>query len=154
MKNYEIKKLWDKFNDIARKYGYDVITYDNNMQGKGTTTYQKDPYVPMICLSITNEIKREGEIVIFSSLDIFVKDRNGASVLDGDWCAVYRLPEGENKCNPITLSFKEVHTKDFEKKFLEMCEYAFVKWSGYSKINRLDFKYNNFEIERINLSKK
>ncbi len=81
------------------------------------------------------------------SFSISVKDRNGNFVLMGETVAIYSLSADDN-----------TNYKDLSEKFKILINDVFEKYKIYSKENRLDFVFNNLEIERksftdINLDK-
>ena len=134
MTTKQIDKLWNRFHKIAEGYGYDCYPHNDRNMGIGTTCCQSDRFVPIINLSIQPELKykHKKEVAIPMSMTLFVKDRNGNTVIDGPYCAVYSL----NDC------------PDFNEKFEDMCTYVFDKYSAYSRENRLDFAFNELTEER------
>ena len=73
---------------------------------------------------------------------VFAVDRNGYFAIDGETVAIYNLSISDDMTN-----------YDIEEKFKELLKDIYEKYSIYSKENRLDFVYNEYEIERKNYDK-
>lgn len=71
------------------------------------------------------------------SFSISVKDRNGNFVLMGETVAIYSLSADDN-----------TNYKELSEKFKILLNDVFEKYKIYSKENRLDFVFNNLEMER------
>ena len=133
MTNKQLKKYWDIFDMTAIAYGYKCNNHDDLYMGIGSMCYKADKFAPLIHLRIEKGYKVGKEVIIPTSMNILVEDRNGNNILDGNVCGVYRLED----CD------------DFENKFTDMCKYVFDKYVVYSKDNRLDFVFNGYKEERI-----
>ncbi len=124
MTEEKLINAWEYVEDVAEKYGYSCWSHNDVSLGAGATIYKDDDiFTPIICLHIWWD---EG-------ISIHVKDRNGNSILDGPTCAIHILDDCE----------------DFEEKLKKMCTYVFEKYSKYARTNRLDFRFNNLEEERV-----
>ena len=136
---YKVLQIyWDYVSSIADDYGYDCWHHNNVSQGIGTIMSKEDRFVPIINLGITPELVIDGKVVIPAEISFIVEDRNGNSILSGETCAVHRLKDCE----------------DFEVRLEAMCKYVFDKYSQYSRENRFDFVFNEYEKERIEWNKR
>lgn len=69
--------------------------------------------------------------------NVSVKDRNGNFMLMGETVAIYSLSAHDN-----------TNYKELSEKFKMLITDVFEKYKVYSKENRLDFVFNNLEMER------
>jgi hypothetical protein len=120
-------KLWDRFDEIAKEFGYEISTHNNSTQGRGTYSFKSDKFVPMINIHLWHD-----------SISIFIEDRNGNSILHGETCEICNLKYQEDSFEEITIRFEK------------MCNYVFNKYKVFSKDNRLDFIFNEMKMERVN----
>lgn len=122
--------LWDKFDEIMDKEGYElIINTDNPSLTRGTICFNsKDKYIPIISLHLWND----------TQLSIFVEDRNGNAVITGNTVLI----------NSLKFT-KEDIKEDIEKRFENMIDYTLERYKNYNKQNRLDFDVDEKDIERI-----
>lgn len=71
------------------------------------------------------------------SFSIFATDRNGNSILTGETVAIYSLKSDDN-----------ADIKELAKRFKILLNDIYNKYKDYSKENRLEFAYNELEMER------
>jgi len=138
MTDKQIEKAWDTFLKVADEYGYKYNHHNDSTMGTGTTCWKDDPFIPIIKLDIRSELKIRSKLIDPASMTIFVRDRNGNTILGGEFCAVHTLKD----------------CKGFSKKLKEMSRYVFDKYSKYSRENRLDFVFNGLKMERVDWNDK
>lgn len=71
------------------------------------------------------------------SFSIFVTDRNGNSIITGETVAIYSIESDDNADN-----------KELVSKFKILLNDIYNKYKDYSRENRLEFSYNELEMER------
>lgn len=76
------------------------------------------------------------------SFMISAEDRNGNQVIIGETVAVYSYSPDD-----------KINDKELQEKFKIMLNDIYSKYKNYSKENRLDFAYNELEVERKDYSK-
>lgn len=122
--------LWDKFDEIMRNEGYNlIVNTDTTSIPRGTICFsEKDKYVPIILLNIWED----------TELSVFIQDRNGNAIITGNTVVIYKF------------SFSENDDKDYiEKRFNQLIDYVLKEYKKYNKQNRLDFDIDKDELKRI-----
>ena len=71
------------------------------------------------------------------SFSVNAKDRNGNFVVMGETVAIYSITPDDN-----------ISKSELEEKFKTLLNDIYNKYKVYSKENRLDFVYNDMELER------
>jgi len=129
----QIDELEDLFYNYMKEKGYSVsINDDESVAYLGYGGYaSKDDKFAVIFKLVENIHPR--------SFSIFAVDRNGYFALDGETAAIYSISAGED----TTMD-------EIKNKFNIMLNDIYEKYGFYSKDNRLDFVYNEMEIERKN----
>lgn len=129
----QIDELEDLFYNYMKEKGYSVsINDDESVAYLGYGGYaSKDDKFAVIFKLVENIHPR--------SFSLFAVDRNGYFALDGETAAIYSISVGED----TTMD-------EIKNKFNIMLNDIYEKYGFYSKENRLDFVYNEMEIERKN----
>ena len=122
--------LWDKFDEIMKEENYElIINTDEPNLPRGTISFKNnDKYVPIISLNIWGD----------TQLSIFVQNRNGNAVIDGNTVLI----------NSLKFT-KEDKKEDVEKRFNDMVNSTLKKYKKYNKENRLEFDIDKEDIKRI-----
>ncbi len=115
----------DLFFDFMEKQGYSILEYDCR---RGGIAYKTDKFCVLFKLNATSYPR---------NFTIHVEDRNGYFALDGDTAAIYSLSE----CSDLS-------NEELTKKFKKLLNDVYEKYEIYNKSNRLDFVYNELEVER------
>lgn len=127
-------KLSEIFMDYMSDRGFSVSHHNDKYSGNGVTaSHKEDKFVPIF--KLVNQIYSK-------SFSIFVDDRNGNTVLTGETAAIYSVNAEED------MSESEI-IEIFEK----MLNDIYDKYGDYCKGNRLDFTFNELEMERKNYTK-
>ena len=122
------KKINKIFCDFMEEKGFSTWEHDDPSLGFGAIAdNSKDKFIPIF--KLYNWISPE-------SHSIFVEDRNGNALLEGDTAAIYSLDIDENWTQ-----------EEIEKSFKIMLEDVYSKYGKYSKSNRLDFSFNELTME-------
>lgn len=129
----QINVIEDIFYDYMTDKGYSVNIYDDE---------------DVSCLGYGGYATKDDKFAIFfklveqphpRSFSVFAEDRNGHFALAGETAAIYSVSVGEN----TTID-------ELKDKFNKLLNDIYEKYSVYSKENRLDFVYNELEMERKN----
>lgn len=127
-------KLSEIFMDYMSDRNFSVSHHNDKYSGNGVTaSHKEDKFVPIF--KLVNQPYPK-------SFSIFVDDRNGNTILYGDTAAIYSIRAEEN------MSENEI-IETFEK----MLDDVYDKYGIYNKKNRLDFTFNELEMERKNYTK-
>lgn len=121
------EKVTNMFCDFMEKKGFHILL-DEDIERGGMAVHNDDDFVPIFSLRNWNCPDEHC---------IFVDDRNGSFIVSGDTAAIYSLEVDE------TWTEKEILNK-----FKEMLDDVYEKYGQYSKSNRLDFVFNEMEMER------
>lgn len=128
----QLNLIEDIFYDFMSNNGYIVSIYNDDESirylGHGGDATKDDKFAVIFALS---------EQFYPRNFSIFVKDRNGNSVIDGETVATYSI---ELK--------QEIANDELTNKFKVLLNDVYKKYKVYSKENRLDFVYNELEVER------
>jgi len=125
----------DVFYNFMKDKGYSVSLYneeDLKYMGYGGFAVADDKFAIIFKLS-NNPYPR--------SFSVFAEDRNGYFAIDGETAAIYSILIDENS---------NMDNDELKSKFEILLEDIYTKYSVYSKNNRLDFVFNEMEIERKN----
>lgn len=121
----KIKKI---FSNYMKKNNYSIIENSNNILTAVNKTNDKFiPYFELCCWRYPE------------SYNIHVNDRNGNFVIVGENVAIYSINIESNDA----ISDEQLYDK-----FEEMLIDIYIKYSKYSKDNRLDFVFNNLKQDR------
>ncbi len=119
------------FETFMREKGYRVtINEGDSIQylGHGGNAIKEDKFAVFFEL-VSNIYPR--------SFSIFVEDRNGNSIITGETSAIYSIKPDDN-----------VDIKELAIRFKILLNDIYNKYKDYSKENRLEFSYNELEMER------
>lgn len=139
MKNVkEFEKQCKRINQIFCNYlkekNYDAWNFDEENMKKGAFACKDDKFVPIIKLHNWRYPE---------SHSISVIDRNGNTVIEGETAAVYSLEIDEKDNNSID---------EIAEMFEIMLNEVYLKYGNYDRNNRLDFAFNELEIDRKNFN--
>lgn len=116
---------------IDKGYGVNIYNEDDlKYMGYGGFAVKEDKYGVIFRLCNFQHPK---------AFTVFAVDRNGYFALDGDTAAIYSITLDENT---------DMDNEELKSKFEILLEDIYTKYSTYSKSNRLDFVFNDMEIER------
>ena len=117
------------FCDFMKEKGFSTWEHDDKDLGFGViASNSNDKFIPIFELHNWHYPE---------SHSIFVEDRNGNSILTGDTVAIYSMDIDENWTE-----------NDILDKFKIMLEDVYSKYGKYDKNNRLDFVFNEMQMER------
>ena len=125
-----VEKIFDEY---MSKEGYYVRIYDEDdlkYFGYGGYAVKEDKFAPIF--------KLHGQVYP-RGFSISVEDRNGNFVIMGETVAIYFIS--------VT---SETSKKEIENEFKLMLDDIYNKYKVYSKENRLDFVFNEYEVDRKN----
>lgn len=127
----QVNLVEDFFYDFMKDKGYSVNIYDENevdCMGYGGWATKDDKFAIFF------------KLVEFSypkSFSIYAEDRNGNNILHGETVAIYSVSGKDNLSNEELLGKFKIALNDI-----------YNKYKVYSKENRLDFVFNELEMER------
>lgn len=125
-----VEKIFDEY---MSKEGYDVHIYDEEdlkYFGYGGYAIKEDKFA--VIFNLRGQVYPRG-------FSISVEDRNGNLVIMGETVAIY------------SISFtSETPKEEIKNKFKLMLDDIYNKYKVYSKENRLDFVFNEYEVDRKN----
>ena len=139
MKNVkEFEKQCKRINQIFCNYlkekNYDAWNFDEENKKKGAFACKDDKFVPIIKLHNCWFPERHSISVI---------DRNGNTIIEGETAAEYSLEIDEKDNNSID---------EIAEMFEIMLNEVYLKYGNYDRNNRLDFAFNELEIDRKNFN--
>lgn len=122
-------KINSIFDDFMKEKGFSVWDHNDSALGYGAiASHKEDKFVPIF------ELKMWSYPRTFS---IHVIDRNGNSILTGETAAIYSLDIKEDMKEDTMIS-----------KFKTLVNDVYDIYGNYCRENRLDFSFNNLEMER------
>ena len=124
------EKVLEHFCNYMEDKGYSVWAHNDKGLGYGAIASKDDHFVPIISLHIWARPQ---------SYSLHIDDRNGNFVLNGNTAGIYSLDLDEKNVIP---------SKEIISCFDNMLNDVYKKYGTYSKTNRLDFVFNELEMDR------
>ena len=125
-----VEKIFDEYMSSE---GYSVRIHDEDdlkYFGYGGYAIKEDKFA--LIFNLRGQVYPRG-------FSISVEDRNGNLVIMGETVAIYSMSASS-----------ETPKEEVKKKFKLMLEDIYNKYKVYSKENRLDFVFNEYEVDRKN----
>lgn len=128
-----VDRVSDIFIDFMEEKGFDVSYHNDKYLGNGATAFNsKDTFVPIFELS--NQLYPK-------MFTIFIKDRNGNSILTGNYAAIY------------SFNANDMTNEEIFDTFIKMLDEIYNNYGIYNKNNRLDFTFKELKEDRKSYSK-
>ena len=116
----------DEFDIIDDSYGF-WDNSDPSLEGYGFKFYgKKDNFQPTIRVRCDLDEKQP-------SISIFVENRNGNVVINGNIVAIYSMKIDYRE------NMKEEELKEIDEKYRKMIKHTLDKWTCYDKQNQLGY---------------
>lgn len=125
----QCKRINQIFCNYLKEKNYYVWNFDEENMKKGAFACKDDKFVPIIMLHNCWFPERHSISVI---------DRNGNTIIEGETAAEYSLEIDEKDNNSID---------EIAEMFEIMLNEVYLKYGNYDRNNRLDFAFNELEVD-------